>query len=376
MRVKIQHLILIVIGTIAGLILGEIILSVLDYPKGYKMILVAIEEVKERKFAKWWVYDPKVGTKFDRDHITKDILLKATGISANWKRLSIVNKDGYHDKDEFVKPSQSKLKILVLGDSFAWGASSDIGFSFVELFEKMITQDNPSALVWNTAIPACGTNQQILILRKYHPIMDPDFVILCFFENDFYSNIRPLDEDLRTESGIIINQYQYDKCQRRYLKLDNERILERLNKRYVTEYGDWIQKTRIGYIILNNIMLASYKPQKFSLANHLVGQTTGIIKAIQKYTHEHGSQLVVLTIPSRKTVILKGINSEYLAIRKILTENSIKFLDPIALLSKKDYQPLPDSHWNNSGHQKVGYALYAMFRELLAARSPDNVSAY
>jgi len=197
--------------------------------------------------------------------------------------------------------------------------------------------------------------------------MDPDFVILCFFENDFYSNVRPLDEDLRTESGIIINQYQYDKNKGRYLKMGYEEILEHLNKRYMTEYGDWIQKTRIGYIILNDIMLSSYKRQRFSLANSLVGQTTGMIKAIQKYTHEHGSQLVVLTIPSRKTVILKGINSEYLAIRKILTQNNIKFLDPVGLLSKKDYQPLPDSHWNNSGHQKVAYALHAMFRELLAA---------
>ena len=372
MRRKILKLILILIGFIAGLVLGEIVLSLLGYPKGYKMILVAIEEVKERKFAKWWTFDPKVGTKFDREQITKKIMAKATAVSTNWKRLSIVNRDGYHDKDEFNRPIQAKPKILVLGDSFAWGASSDIGFSFVDIFEKMIHKNNPTSLLWNTAVPACGTNQQILILRKYHPVMNPDFVVLCFFENDFYSNIRPLDEDLRTESGIIINQYQYDKNKKKYLRLSNEKILERLSKRYTKDYGDWIQKTRIGYIILNNISLSSYQPRKSHLAKKLIGPTNRIIKSIKKYTLEHGSQFVVLTIPSRKTVIMNGKNAEYLAIKEILTENYIKFLDPIGLLSKKDYQPLPDSHWNNSGHQKVGYALYDMFQELLANNLNNN----
>ena len=41
-----------------------------------------------------------------------------------------------------------------------------------------------------------------------------------------------------------------------------------------------------------------------------------------------------------------------------MTELQLPYIDPTPILDPdEDYAPLPDNHWNNSGHQKVGALL-------------------
>ena len=42
-----------------------------------------------------------------------------------------------------------------------------------------------------------------------------------------------------------------------------------------------------------------------------------------------------------------------------MRELGIPFLDPINVLGPDDYAPLPEFHWNNAGHQKIGKLLSA-----------------
>lgn len=350
--------------TLAGLLIGiflvEAALHIINYPRGHKKILVAINEFQRGRMANWWTYDSDLGTRFDRRHISPEILRKTALTSLNWNRLKTINSDGYHDSDEFKRmdASHSALRVLVLGDSFAWGASSDKGFSLIELLEKSIKKDNPSSLLWNTAIPACGTNQQILVLRRYYSIMEPHYVLLCFFENDFHDNVMPLDRSVRTESGIAISRFNYDRKSTTITKLSSGQILAKLNNRYNNMLPNWITRTRIGYIITSAFRSSSANAKASSLSKYVVDKTTELITSINDYVVERGSRLFVLTIPSRKTVQLNGINGPHISILRILKENRISFYDPTEVLSEDDYQPLPDNHWNNSGHQKVGAALY------------------
>ena len=71
------------------------------------------------------------------------------------------------------------LKILVAGDSFTWGASSDIGSSYVDIFESDIKKIHP-AIVWNTGMPATGTNHALFTTKKYLPLQKSNYVVLVF----------------------------------------------------------------------------------------------------------------------------------------------------------------------------------------------------
>ena len=205
------NLAMVVISTLSVLAFMEFSLSLLNYPPKYGLISKAIAEFQGGRFAKWWIYDPELGTKFVQSEISTDIVDKLRG---QWRRrLCEINMAGYHDTDEFsaTVAQKAEKRILFLGDSFVFGASARKGYSFVETFEKLLHENHPKALVWNTGIPASGTEQHFLTLKKFAPIMNPHHVILGFFENDFRDNLVPVNRYTRTESGFAIEQFVYNK---------------------------------------------------------------------------------------------------------------------------------------------------------------------
>ena len=54
----------------------------------------------------------------------------------------IVNRQGFHDTQDFVPNGDfaDRLRILSLGDSFAFGGSADVGKSYIETIERHIPQ--------------------------------------------------------------------------------------------------------------------------------------------------------------------------------------------------------------------------------------------
>lgn len=341
----------------------ELFLSVSGYPRLYGIFSIAIEEVQRGAYAKWWIYDEQVGLKFDKTLITDEILKKAISISPNWKRLKTVNKCGYHDKDEFATSEAEKenLRILILGDSFAWGASADIGKSFVEKFEQLLCCHRKNVLVWNTSIPGTGTQQQLLVLKKYAKIMNPHYVILCFYENDIMDSLYPLDRMIRTESGIGINPFRIERPEGKCKKLTTEEIIAKLARAKRGRYPNIFSKTRLGYIIQNNLKKRPNRKMSSNLINEAVRRTKHLVKAIHRYCRDHGHQLMVLVIPSRYDIEMEDNRKEHEIIKAILKQDRIPFIDPLELLEASDYRSLPDDHWDNSGHAKIGQLLYESF---------------
>ena len=72
-------------------------------------------------------------------------------------RPCIVNRQGFADNDDFVVGDDfgSRMRMMMMGDSFTQGYSADIGNSYVEYIEAIF----PEFIVWNTAISGNGTNR-------------------------------------------------------------------------------------------------------------------------------------------------------------------------------------------------------------------------
>jgi hypothetical protein len=87
-----------------------------------------------------------------------------------------------------VPPSvEGKRNVIVLGDSFAWGW----GVEDDESFAEQMMQVDDAFNVYNLGGPGYGTDQEYLLLRSFleqHPYLEPEAVVLQFFENDWFDN--------------------------------------------------------------------------------------------------------------------------------------------------------------------------------------------
>lgn len=94
-----------------------------------------------------------------------------------------VNSEGLRD-DEFTIKRKSKKRILILGDSFAWGFGVEEKDRFSELLENKL--DNYAII--NAGVSGYSTIQQLLYLKEKGIKYNPDIVLLLFFQNDYYEN--------------------------------------------------------------------------------------------------------------------------------------------------------------------------------------------
>lgn len=92
------------------------------------------------------------------------------------------NSLGLRD-DEFTL--DAKPTILFLGDSFVWGADSEVG----ERFSDMLKPALPAYKILAAGVSGYGTDQEYLLLQRLWPKVKPAVVVLIFCsENDRLDN--------------------------------------------------------------------------------------------------------------------------------------------------------------------------------------------
>jgi lysophospholipase L1-like esterase len=93
------------------------------------------------------------------------------------------------------RPRQANtVRILVLGDSQAWGFGVDDDATFSVQLERQLADHYPELdiQVLNGGVPGYGTADQLAFLESRGPILDPDLVIVQFLSvNDFKENRAP-----------------------------------------------------------------------------------------------------------------------------------------------------------------------------------------
>jgi len=100
-----------------------------------------------------------------------------------------INAAGFRD-DEFpiqATPKQPKeYRIVVLGDSVAWGWGVDMNQAWPQRLEEELktSLNNPQISVYNLAVNGYATPQEVRIFSKYGLGYQPDLVILNYVLND------------------------------------------------------------------------------------------------------------------------------------------------------------------------------------------------
>lgn len=277
-------------------------------------------------------------------------------------RRCMINQQGFHDSQDFVSIDDLDdiLRVLMLGDSFTFGGTAKIGYSFVETIENEL----PEAIIWNAGIPGAGTNQALETLKTYAPVLNPHIVILGFFINDFEDNTYPIDSYFMgvddKKYPLAIRQYMLDEVGN-VSKLDSQRDLYYRYQQVdppISEFQRMIGTTRLGSLALNTIGAISNTLQKADgkRIKVQVEATRRYLTELRDYTDTHDIALLILLIPRREDIESPG--TLFQRAIEIFKDLEIPYFDVSDILNADaDYTPSPDIHWNSVGHATVGLIL-------------------
>jgi len=338
-------------------IIGEVVLSFMHHQSTYEMM---------QRFtltqAAWWKCDSVTGPGYVPNQVTKADSIHFLREIWYYKRLRMINNEGYHDSDDFteISPNCDSLKILVTGDSFTWGASADIGSSYVDILESDIKKVHPG-IVWNTGIPATGTNYALFTTKKYLPIQKSNYVVLGFYVgNDFGDNLTPFDQLIFNNLASCYNLYDYDKDFKPF-KISNREAFKKATGSYPLDELNFIQK-----VLIRSRFITFINELKDKIVNRLSGNksrkneqeykmTKEYLKQLRDYVTGNNAELIVLIIPAAGDV--KEKSSYYLNTVKLMNELSLKYVDPINLFTADDYLKIDGGHWKNRAHTLAGHEL-------------------
>lgn len=299
-------------------------------------------------------------------------------------RFEVINPQGFYDTDTFTVDSlpNDTFKILLLGDSFTFGAAAEVGKSFAEQLETNLSQ-HTDLTVWNTGIPGTGTNNALIQAQRFIPMMQPNIVILGIYSNDYADNLLPVEA------------YYADWLGKYAVSPDLEIIELTPTAAFYRNYGvfppanRWqfmMGRTRTGSLLMRTAdgfqegglsqiaMMDSWQfPEDWWQSTYFeagIQQTKAYVQQIHALTQAQGIPLIVLAIPYVDDV-KADYNPQhpyaqaYHATVAIAEEVEATLADPRASLTEADYVPLPNGHWNNDGHQKIADLLERCLRPLL-----------
>lgn len=108
------------------------------------------------------------------------------------KHTVYVNRYGLRNADISPDPGDGTRKVLVLGDSFAFGKVIPGDQVFPRHIERNLNESSPrSHTVINAGIPGYGTAQQLLLLKKLSDEgLVADIYLITMFTNDILDNLR------------------------------------------------------------------------------------------------------------------------------------------------------------------------------------------
>ena len=111
-----------------------------------------------------------------------------------------INSRGLRDDEAAYERSDGVKRILLLGDSFAFGFG---GVEFGERFSEVLEQRRPDLEVVNTGVPSYEPVQQYLYLIEEGVRYRPDLVLLTLYVNDYRQCFQPYDHHIGRPKGYV-----------------------------------------------------------------------------------------------------------------------------------------------------------------------------
>jgi lysophospholipase L1-like esterase len=277
-----------------------------------------------------------------------------------------INAEGMRDRE--VHPAakgDSSVRILLLGDSFAFGVGVDYDSTWSVIFERRCLENGIKVEVIKTGVSGYDTRLELLYLYRLFPKYHPDIVLVAFLPNDLVTNL-PLaandslerEQSMREDSVTVRGQSD---------KFSHFQIVT-LAKRMLLS-SDFIY-TKMFFTTNRSVYYAS--PMNETLRRQ-VKITKDLLLRFQEYCSANGAKLVVLSIPQEIQVIMKArryainrisidfVDEEFLAFAPEYGFLWLPAFDTLVRQYQSGFDDLYfrlDGHLNKRGTRVVGNFLY------------------
>ena len=181
-RAILINLSLIIISTLFALFLSEIALRII----GFKPLYVSPERDR------FWKYDSLLGW-------THEPGQEGIFETPQFSTVVRINEDGLRDRRHSYESQNDIERILVLGDSFAWGYGVEESERFSQMLEESLEVE-----VINAGVSGYSTDQELLWYKSEGVKYETDLVILVIAGNDVGDNEQQLVSTIYYKPKFVI----------------------------------------------------------------------------------------------------------------------------------------------------------------------------
>lgn len=263
-----------------------------------------------------------------------------------------------------------RTKILIIGDSFVYGMSSNPFFnSFADILLAR------GYMVYAAGVPGTDPAQYAAIAQKYIPIVKPDLVIVCFYEgNDFMHFPREPNKNQphehMTNAGFFTSNplgSYLDPKQAYHYYLSLVSIPEIKEK----SFNQFCSKSALGSLLWNaayklnkvsHSAIARYDSVLFS-SPYSYSFTSSRLALIDSIGQQNQATILPVVIPDVFAIHnkdKKNLTIDSLSLHKIFSNKT--YYTPINLISAEDF-PKGDYHFNNNGSLKFANFLDTLIKQ-------------
>lgn len=248
-----------------------------------------------------------------------------------------INSKGLRDREyPYQKPAGVK-RILVLGDSFAWGYGVGDEHIFTEVLEEKLASGEQKWEVINAGVSGYGTDQEYLFLKNEGLKYEPDIVLLAFY----------LRNDPVNNTGLV----QYGLGKPCFTKGDlSEFVPPKLNPG-----TDYLQAEGLEPLAI----------------------TVPLVKGIDELCRSNNARMILMTFggfgepDSKNAQAVRWISEQLLFQLRLQLETDLvtvsidQAFTTQGVTPKEVFEGNRDRHWNPRGHQLVGEILHEFLKDHL-----------
>jgi len=324
---------LILFSVILFFIAGEIYFRILGHRDLYA--------TPERQI--FWKYHPLLGW-HHRPGQSGSIIFGAS------RSYVSMNSRGLRDSEHSYKRANGRGRILILGDSFAWG----LGVNQQDVFSKVLERHLSHVEVINAGVSGYSTDQELLWLEMEGKKYSPDLIILTFCENDLVGNTLSKIYHVYYKPKFLLSSNGH-------LKLENVPV-PRMPKFVMTMYHASLHSAFMNFISTKVFQL-----------NKKYFYSRGVVAS-----HEEQSKITIALIDKMES-FSKSIHAKFVIVATTRKEPSEPDLNFISLLEHRypyvvhiqstsgynaDQMTIPrDEHWNKMGHAFVASQIMKYIKE-------------
>ncbi len=306
------------------------------------------------------------------------------------------NAQGIRDPRSLAELRAASDRIMVMGDSFAFGFGVDYKEMFTHRLEKMLQDSGADAAVFSTGFDdGFGPVQYEYYLEKFCDRYDPSVVVMALFPyNDFHD--QSIIRTTRNEAGRIIKQ-----------ELAGVRVVDGHLARAQADANSAFVRLRTWFFS-HSVLYVLFRKALFRLGLSYVGEEQGpgvdlpyyflkgaprkndklyaecleSVVNMARFLKSRNKEYVVMYVPSNFQIAeryeqlmrdlfgydLENVRNAYEAqepqgfLRNYLEKRGIRFLDLTLPLRSAEKQGdktyfVVDAHWTPAGHACVARAL-------------------